>query len=92
MSTMKIPTPLRPYTNGLSEIPVHGRNVAEALGNLVTLYPTLKPHLYNNADELRPYVNLFINDENIRDLQGIDTPIQEYDRLMLIPSIAGGWI
>jgi molybdopterin converting factor small subunit len=58
--------------------------------HLIELYPALKPHLYNGSGELRPFVNLFLNDENIKDLQGLETPLNESDRLMLIPSIAGG--
>ena len=60
------------------------------MDSLIALYPALKPHLYNGQGELRPFVNLFINDDNIKDLQGIETPIHDTDRLMLIPSIAGG--
>jgi adenylyltransferase/sulfurtransferase len=60
------------------------------MDGLVTLYPTLRPHLFNGDGQLRPFVNLFLNDSNIRDLQGMDTPLKESDRLMLIPSIAGG--
>ena len=60
------------------------------MNDLVTQYPTLRPHLFNGNAELRPFVNLFVNNENIRDLQGLETPLKEGDRLMLIPSIAGG--
>jgi adenylyltransferase/sulfurtransferase len=57
---------------------------------LVAQYPALKPHLYNGDGQLRPFVNLFLNRKNIRDLQGLETPLAEEDELMLIPSIAGG--
>jgi molybdopterin converting factor small subunit len=90
MTILRIPTPLRPYSDGNSEIEVHGETVAEAMNQLIGLYPTLKPHLYNGVGELRPFVNLFLNEDNIKDLQGLDTRIKEADRLMLIPSIAGG--
>ena len=90
MITLKVPTPLRSYTNGQTEIGVQGSTVAAAMTDLVTQFPTLRPHLYNGRDELRPFVNLFLNSENIKDLQGLDTPLKEGDRLMLIPSIAGG--
>jgi adenylyltransferase/sulfurtransferase len=53
-------------------------------------FPALRPHLFNGDGQLRPFVNLFLNDENIRDLQGLETPLSTDDRLMLIPSIAGG--
>jgi molybdopterin converting factor small subunit len=90
MATLKIPTPLRHYTAGQSEIRVQGTTVAEAMNNLIAQYPTLQPHLYNSRGELRPFVNLFIGEDNIRDLKGLDTPLGEDVRLTLIPSIAGG--
>ncbi|MEW5938108.1 MAG: MoaD/ThiS family protein [Chloroflexota bacterium] len=90
MSTMKIPTPLRSYTNNKAEVAVRGANVGEALSHLVRQFPALKPHLYNGDERLRPFVNLFLGENNIQDLQGMDTPLAEDSRLLLIPSIAGG--
>ena len=72
------------------EVTVKGNTVGDAMDDLMVQYPTLRPHLYNGNAELRPFVNLFLNEENIRELQGLATPLQETDRLMLIPSIAGG--
>jgi molybdopterin converting factor small subunit len=92
MPSIRIPTPLRTYTEGQSEVAVQGGSVAEALSDLVSQYPSLKPHLFNGSDGLRPFVNLFLNEENVRELQGLETPLQSGDRLMLIPSIAGGRI
>jgi len=69
---------------------VVGHNVAEALDDLLESYPSLRPHLTNGSGELRPFVNLFLNQDNIKDLQGTETPLQEDDLLMMIPSIAGG--
>jgi adenylyltransferase/sulfurtransferase len=90
MTTLKIPTPLRAYTSGQSEVNVAGAKISEALTDLMTQYPALKPHLFNDGGELRPFVNLFVGESNIKDLQGVDTPIKDGDRIMLIPSIAGG--
>jgi len=90
MSIIRIPTPLRVYTNGQSDISIEGETVAAALGNLIERFPALKPHLYGENGELRPFVNLFLGDENIKELQGLNTPLKEDDRLLLIPSIAGG--
>jgi len=90
MTTIRIPTPLRIYADGQTEVDVQGTNVAEAMHNLTERFPALRPHLFNGDDQLRPFVNLFLNDENIRDLQGLETSLEENDRLMLIPSIAGG--
>ena len=58
--------------------------------NLVEQYPTLEQHLYSSKGELRAFVNLFLGENNIKDLQGLDTPLNEGDTLRLIPSIAGG--
>lgn len=90
MPVLKIPTPLRYYTNGQAEVQVQGDNVGAALNDLIAQFPTLKPHLYNGDGQLRPFVNLFLGENNIKDLQGLETPLNEQDRLLLIPSIAGG--
>ncbi len=90
MAILKIPTPLRSYTNGQAEVNVAGGNVAEAMEHLVVQYPALRPHLYNGNGQLRPFVNLFLGENNVKDLQGLQTPIDQNARLLLIPSIAGG--
>ncbi len=92
MPVLRIPTPLRAYTNGQSDVTVSGSNISEALADLTTQYPTIKPHLFNDGGELRPFVNLFVGEHNIKDLQGVNTPIKDGEKLMLIPSIAGGLI
>jgi sulfur-carrier protein len=90
MAILKIPTPLRSYTDGQVEVNVNGHNVAEAMQHLVEQYPTLKPHLFNGDGRLRPFVNLFLGENNVNDLQGLQTPLAEDARVLLIPSIAGG--
>jgi molybdopterin converting factor small subunit len=90
MTTLRIPTPLRPYADGQTEVTVTGGNVGAALKDLVAQYPELKKHLFNDAEELRPFVNLFLGDEDVRYLEGVDTPLKAGDKLMIIPSIAGG--
>lgn len=90
MPTIKIPTPLRYYTNNQAEVTVRGKTVAEAMNDLIQQYPSLRTHLYNGDGALRPFVNLFLNKTNIRDLQGLETPLSESDQILLIPSIAGG--
>jgi len=90
MAILKIPTPLRSYTDGQAEITVAGTNVAEAMNQLVEKFPTLKPHLYNGDGRLRPFVNLFVGENNVNDLQGLETPLAADARVVLIPSIAGG--
>ena len=90
MAILKIPTPLRSYTNGQVEVNLNGDNVSEVMLQLVEKYPTLKPHLYNGEGQLRPFVNLFVGENNINDLQGLYTPLDKNTRVILIPSIAGG--
>jgi len=90
MTTLKIPTPLRYYTDGQAEVAVNGSDVAAAMRDLVEQYPTLEQHLYNGKGEMRAFVNLFLGENNIKDLQGLETPLSNGDTLRLIPSIAGG--
>jgi molybdopterin converting factor small subunit len=90
MTMIRIPTPLRPFTAGMNEVAVSGHSVRDALESLVLQYPEVKPHLFDEDGAVRSYVNIFVNDEDIRSLQGHDTPVSEEDRLMIIPSIAGG--
>ena len=89
MASIRIPTPLRAFTAGASSIDVAGATVGEALTNLVEQHPDLRAHLFND-DELRSFVNIFIDDEDIRFMQGLDTEIEAGDSLRIIPSIAGG--
>ncbi len=89
MASIKIPTPLRAYTDGQAEITVTGETIGAALNDLVTQYPDLKTHLYKD-DEVRNFVNIFLGDEDVRFLDGLDTPITADDKLRIIPSIAGG--
>jgi len=90
MAILKIPTPLRSYTGGQVDVRVEGNNVGEAMEHLVYQFPTLKPHLYNGDGKLRPFVNLFVGENNVKDLQGMATPLDSDARVLLVPSIAGG--
>ncbi len=90
MPVLRLPTPLRSYVNGQTEVHIDGQTVGEVMHGLVTLFPAMEPHLYNQRGELRPFVNLFIGATNIRDLQGLDTPVAPEETILLIPSIAGG--
>lgn len=89
MATIKIPTPLRPYTGNQSQVSISGATVGEALNDLVTQFPDLKAHLYN-GDQLRNFVNIFIGEDDVRFLDGLDTEIDADTSLRIIPSIAGG--
>jgi molybdopterin converting factor small subunit len=90
MPKIKIPTPLRQYTEGDSEVEVDGETAGETLGNLASEYPDLRQHLYTGDGKLRSFVNVYKGDEDIRYLDGADTEVSEGDELSIIPSIAGG--
>ncbi|MBV9455355.1 MAG: MoaD/ThiS family protein [Rubrobacter sp.] len=90
MPKVKIPTPLRQYTDGSSEVEVGGDTAGETLGNLAAQYPDLRQHLYTGDGKLRSFVNVYKGDEDIRYLDGPDTEVLENDELSIIPSIAGG--
>lgn len=90
MPTIRIPTPLRPYADGRAEVSIAGSTVGKALDALTTHYPSLRQHLYGDTGELRSFVNIYLNQSDIRELSGVDTPLNEADRLMIVPSIAGG--
>lgn len=90
MPILRIPTPLRPYAGGQHQIEVKSLIVAGALDELIAAHPELKQHLFTETGELRAFVNLFVNDENVRDLQGTQTLLKPGDSLMILPSIAGG--
>jgi len=90
MPILKIPSPLRSYTDGQVDVRVDGQNVGEALDSLVEKFPPLRPHLFNGDGKLRPFVNLFVDWHNVKDLDGLATPLADDTRVLLVPSIAGG--
>ena len=90
MATIRIPAALRDYTGGESEMPVTGDTVAIALNHLSSAHPQLRRHLYTEQGELRSYVNVFVNEDDVRTLRGLQTRIGDDDTLMIVPSIAGG--
>ena len=90
MPKVKIPTPLRQYTGGNTEVEVGGTTTGEALGNLASEHPDLKQHLYTGDGKLRSFVNVYKGDEDIRYLEGQETEVADGDEISIIPSIAGG--
>jgi adenylyltransferase/sulfurtransferase len=85
-----IPTPLRQYADKNSTVEVKGSTIAEALANLTAQYGDLRRHLYTDDGKLRAFVNVYLNDEDIRYLQKENTPTKEGDSISIVPSIAGG--
>jgi molybdopterin synthase sulfur carrier subunit len=90
MPIIKIPNPLRPYVNGQAEVTLKGSTAGAVLEDMLTQYPAFRPHLCMEDGSLRAFVNLFLKQVNIRDLQGLETPLEPEDILTLVPSIAGG--
>jgi len=85
-----IPTPLRPYTDKQDAVLAEGATVGEVLADLIRKHEGLKAHLYNEQGKLRSFVNVYLNDEDIRYLQKEQTPVSASDTLSIIPSVAGG--
>jgi adenylyltransferase/sulfurtransferase len=85
-----IPTPLRPYAEKSASVEVEGKTVGEALANLTRAHDRLRPHLFTDDGRLRSFVNIYVNDSDIRYLQGDDTPLKSDDTISIIPSVAGG--
>lgn len=90
MSAIRLPTPLRGYAGGQKEIEIEADTVGDALTDLAQRYPALRPHLFDDEGALRQYVNVFVNDQDLRSLKGDATPLKAGDRLTIVPSIAGG--
>jgi len=89
-NTINIPTPLRPFTDKKEAVEVSGATVGELLSDLTTRYEGLRKHLYADNGKLRNFVNVYLNDEDIRYLQREATPVKAGDTLSIVPSVAGG--
>jgi molybdopterin converting factor small subunit len=85
-----VPTPLRQYAGKQAAIEVPAATVGEALTALTSTYPDLRKHLYSDEGKLRAFVNLYLNDDDIRYLQNDATAVKDGDTLSIVPSIAGG--
>src|ERR1700758_300707 len=88
--TIFIPTPLRSYVNGRDAVEVNGATVKEALTELTRTHPELRKHLFTDEGKLRAFVNLYLNDEDVRYLQKEATALKDGDNISIVPSIAGG--
>jgi sulfur-carrier protein adenylyltransferase/sulfurtransferase len=90
MTRILIPTPLRPFTDKQDAVEIDGATIGELLQNLTTKYGGLKQHLYAADGKLRSFVNIYVNDDDIRYLQKDQTPVKSGDTVSIIPSVAGG--
>lgn len=89
--TVLIPTPLRPFTDNQETVELEGENVGAVLTSLVERYTDLRRHLFSESGQLRNFVNVYLNDDDVRHLEkGQETPIEGKATLSIVPSIAGG--
>ena len=90
MPNVRIPTPLRKLTQGKEEVMVAGATVGEVIAALENDYPGIKTRICDDSGQVRRFVNIFVNDEDIRFLQNLDTPTGDKDEVSVVPAIAGG--
>ncbi len=88
--TIRIPTTLRPLSGGNSTVQVEGVTLGEVLANLETAHPGFKDRLFDDQGGLRRFVNLFVADDDVRYLQGLETPVPDGETVSIIPAVAGG--
>ena len=90
LSTVKIPPVLRSSTGGAKEVEAEGANVGDVLRALAEQHPATESQLFAEDGQLNRFVNVYLNDEDVRVLDGLDTPVNESDTLVILPAMAGG--
>jgi MoaD family protein len=90
MATVRIPPVLRPSTGGAKEVDAEGENVGDILRSLADQHPDTQSQLFADGGELNRYVNVYLNDEDVRVLDGLGTPVGKSDVLVILPAMAGG--
>jgi len=88
--TVRVPTTLRPLSGGASQVLVEGATVGEVLANLEAAHPGFKERLFDEEGGLRRFVNVFVADDDVRFLDGLDTPVPDGETVSIIPAVAGG--
>jgi molybdopterin synthase sulfur carrier subunit len=88
--TVRIPTPLRRITGGNAKLTADGGTVREVLDNVVVAHPELRDRVFDEQGQLRRFVNLFVSGEDIRFLNGLETPLRDGSELSIVPAVAGG--
>ena len=88
--TVRIPTPLRSVTKGSADVQAKGDTVDELIGDLERQFPGLKERLVDDSGELRRFINIYVNEEDIRFLEGRKTALKDTDIVSIVPAIAGG--
>ena len=90
MATVIIPTPLRKFTNNTAKLSINAGNVQDVVNDLSLNFPELKRHLLDENGKIRSFVNVFVGDDDIRDLQQENTSVKEESVISIVPAIAGG--
>jgi len=90
VSVVKIPPVLRSYTGGEKEVPAEGSSVGQVLTALAERHPETRGQLFGEDGALNRFVNVYLNDEDVRVLDGLDTPVTERDTVVILPAMAGG--
>lgn len=90
MATIIIPTPLRKFTGAQSKVDLNGNTVGELIQDLTIQFPDLKKHLLDEKNEIRTFVNIFIEEDDIRDREFLATPVNANSVISIVPAIAGG--
>lgn len=88
--TVRIPTPLRRVTNGEDKVTVEGSNLNEIIGSLDDQYPGIRARICNDQGDLRNFVNVYVNGEDVRFLEGLETSTKTGDEISIVPAVAGG--
>jgi sulfur-carrier protein len=87
---VRIPSPLRSFTNGADVVEADGLSIGEVLGNLKTKAAGIETRLFKGPNQLNRFVNVYLNDEDIRHLKNLETPVKTGDEISIVPAIAGG--
>lgn len=88
--TVRVPTPLRSFTGGAGEVLIEGSSVGDILRQLVTRHDGLSRHLFDADGELRQFINIYLDDRNVRALDGLDSVVENGDVVNIVPAVAGG--
>ncbi|TDU88751.1 molybdopterin synthase subunit MoaD [Kribbella voronezhensis] len=88
--SVRVPTILRPYTQGASEVSVEGSTLSEVLESLDTSYPGIKGRVLDESGELRRFVNVYVDNDDVRFSEGLQTAIKDGGQVSIIPAVAGG--
>ena len=90
MATVKIPPVLRPAVSGMSEVEIDGSTVGDVLQGLAGLHPETRDQLFSPDGQLNRYVNVYVNDEDVRVQDGLETDVRPHDTVVILPAMAGG--